>query len=80
MFNVICKLNEEKKNSTNVLEVRSVDNKSGFGCVEVKIGNESIIVDGRELKTAVDHCMANNGYYGPSRRYRVECDDENEGI
>ena len=78
MFNVICKLNEEKKNSTNVLEVRSVDNKSGFCCVEIKIGNESIIVDGRELKTAVDHCMANNGYYRPSRRYRIESDEENE--
>ena len=78
MFNVICKLKEEKKNSTNVLEVKSVDNKSGFGCIEIKIGNESIIVDGRELKTAVDNCMTNNGYYRPARRYRVESDDENE--
>lgn len=78
MFNVICELNEEKKNSTNVLEVKSVDNKSGFGCIEIKIGNESIIVDGRELKTAVDHCMANNGYYMPSRRWSNESDEENE--
>lgn len=80
MFNVICKLNEAKKNSTNILEVKSVDNKSGLGCVEIKIGNESIIVDGRELKTAVDNAMRNGIYYRPVSRYRDECDDENEGI
>ena len=78
MFNVICKLNDEKKNSTNVLEVRSVDNKSGIGRVEIKIGNESIVVDGRELKTAVDHAMKNNSYYAPVYRHRYNPDEENE--
>lgn len=78
MFNVICKLNEEKKNSTNILEVKSVDNKNGFGCIEIRIGNESIIVDGRELKIAIDHAMGNCTYRRPVSRYRYESDEENE--
>lgn len=80
MFKVICNIDEAKKNSTNVLSVTSIeDRKMGYGLVSVSIGNECIVVDGKELIAAIENCTNNSAagrrhYY--SRRWGDEESEE----
>ena len=86
MINVTCEIKEAKKNSTNKIQVTSINDcdKRGFakyGFVEIKIGKESIIVDGFELQSAIDNCVNNqpkshrHAYYNP---HRIVIDEDEE--
>lgn len=68
MFNVTCEINEVKKNSTNKIQVLSVSDKNTHGYIEIKLGKESIVVDGYELIAAIDNCTKNEGKFHRRRR------------
>ena len=82
MFNVTCEINEAKKNSTNKIQILSVSDKYSHGYIEIKLGKESIIIDGSELRTAIENCTSNEGHcrrrYLPARKYVTIDTDEDE--